>query len=122
MDINAIKLLLDSQEKAFKSALDVTVEQFQARISTMETTIRDLTTSLEFTQAEEYDLKREADNLKKSNSDNQSKIQDSERIIVDQEERFNYQEDYSRRNSLRISGLEEPQNIETWEQTPSRVS
>ena len=98
------------------------VEQFQARILSMETTISDLTKSLEFTQAEVHDIKREAENFKRSNSDNEAKLQDSENKIMDLEERFNYQEDYSRRNNLCISGLEEPLNNETWEQTSARVS
>lgn len=88
----------------------------------MEVTISELTKSLEFTQAEVHDLKREADHLRKSNSDNQTKIQDYGKKLEDLEQRFNYQEDYSRRNNLRISGLEEPQNDETWEQTSARVS
>ena len=122
MDTNVIKLLLDSQERALQSAMNVVVEQFQARISFMETTISDLTKSLEFTQAEVHDIKREAENFKRSNYDNEAKIQYSENKIMDLVERFNYQEDYSRRNNLRISGLEEPLNNETWEQTSARVS
>lgn len=65
MDTNTIKLLLDFQESAFRSGMDVIVQQFEARILSMEMTISDLTTSLEFTQAELQDLKREAVNLKK---------------------------------------------------------
>lgn len=122
MDTDAFKLLLESQERTFRSALDVVTKQFQARISSMEGTISELTKSLEFTQAEVLDLKREADHLKKSNSDSQAKIQDYIMKTNDLEKRFNYQEDYSRRNNLRISGLEEPQNNETWEQTTTRVS
>ena len=122
METNDIKLLLDSQERAFRSAVDVIVQQFEGRISSMETTISDLTTSLEYTQAELQDMKREAVYLKKSNSDNQSIIQDNDRRTADLEQRLNYQEDYSRRNNLRISGLEEPQHNETWEQTSARVS
>lgn len=38
------------------------------------------------------------------------------------EERFNCKEHYSRRNYLRIGGVEDPQNNETWKQTTFRVS
>ena len=34
----------------------------------------------------------------------------------------NYQEDYSRLKNLRISGISEPVNGETWEQTADQVS
>ena len=40
--------------------------------------------------------------------------------IVELERRLNYQEDYSRRNNLRITGLKE-QGSETWEQTATAV-
>ena len=103
METNDIKLLLDSQERAFRSAVDVIVHQFEARISFMETTISDLTTSLEYTQAELQDMKCEAVNLKKSNSDNQSIIQDNDPRTADLEQRLNYEEDYSRRNNLRTT-------------------
>ena len=88
----------------------------------MEETISDLTKSLEFTQAEVHDLKRGADNFKKSNSELQAKIQDYEKKLHDLLLRLNYQEDYSRRNNLRISGLEEPRSNETWEQTSTLVN
>ena len=38
------------------------------------------------------------------------------------EQRTNYQEDYSRRNNIRISGIRELPNGETWEQTAEQVS
>ena len=112
MDSGAVKLLLESQERTFRSALDVVAEQFRSGISAMEVTISELTKSLEFSQADVQDLKKEADHLRKCNSDNQAKIQEHVRKIEDMEQRLNYQEDYSRRNNLRISGQGELQTNE----------
>ena len=42
--------------------------------------------------------------------------------IYDLLQRLNYQEDYSRRNNLHISGLEKTRNNETWELTSTLVS
>ena len=42
--------------------------------------------------------------------------------IAELEQRVNYQEGYSRRNNLRITGLQEQQVSETWEQTATNVS
>ena len=110
MDLDAVKVLFESQENAFKSAMDVVVNQFQARISFMEETMCELTKSLELTQAEVYDLKGGTDNLRTSKNDLQVKIQDYEKKIYDLFQMLNYQEDYSRRNNLRISDLEKPRS------------
>lgn len=42
--------------------------------------------------------------------------------IKELEDRLNYQEDYSRRNNVRISGVEERGASETWEQTAAAVT
>ena len=58
MNSSMLKTMLDAQEQAYKSAIEVIKEQFNPRISTLENTVTDLTTSLEFTQAEVAELKQ----------------------------------------------------------------
>ncbi len=115
MDTEVIKVLLDSQEKTFHTAMDFVVDQFKSRIREAEVTIQDLTRSLEFSQAEVKDLQSEVKELRKFASE----ILKSQ--IKDLEQRQNYQEDYNRRNNLRISGIEEKLG-ETWEETAIAVS
>ena len=69
MELSAMKALLDSQERAYRSALDIVTEQFKQRISSLENTVSDLTKSLQFTQAEVVDLQNEIRALKKSDSE-----------------------------------------------------
>lgn len=122
MDSAALKVLMDSQNQTFRSALDIIVEQFKSRITDMETKISDLTRSLEFSQAEISDLKGEVKTLRKSETVNRSTIDELQTRVESSEQRMNYQEDYNRRNNIRISGLNESPNGETWEQTADLVS
>ena len=52
MYLEAIKVLLEAQDRAFESALDIIIEQLTARVQTAENRTEDLMKSLEFTQAE----------------------------------------------------------------------
>lgn len=120
MDLDAIKVLLEAQERTFRTAMDIVVEQLKSRIQTMEGTIADLIKSLEFTQAEVLDYKGEIKSLRKSDNEKKIIIEGLKTRIDELERRLNYQEDYNRRNNLRITGIQE-QPGETWEQTSAAV-
>lgn len=129
MDSALMKTMLESQERAFKTALDVVVKQMNDQIYKLEGKISDLTSSLEFTQREVDDLKHNAKDYDKEKQDAKVKIEKlNEQIdtyntkIKELEDRLNYQEDYSRRNNVRISGVEERGASETWEQTAAAVT
>lgn len=55
-----MKTMLESQEQAFNSTLNIVVKQLNNEISKMENRVVDLTTSLEFTQKEVDELKSQA--------------------------------------------------------------
>ncbi len=57
MDSSTIKTLLQAQEQAYKSAMDVVVQQMNEKIIKLESTVADLTTSLQYSQWEIEDLK-----------------------------------------------------------------
>ncbi|KAK3882340.1 hypothetical protein Pcinc_013271 [Petrolisthes cinctipes] len=122
MDLDALKLLLEAQERTYKSAMDIVVEQFNSRMEKAEDKTADLIRSLEFSQAEIQDLKNEVKVLNKFTSESKSIIEGLQSRNIDMERRLNYQEDYSRRNNLRITGIAEQPGGETWEQTASTVS
>ena len=89
----------------------------------------ELTSSLEFTQREVDDLKFKAKEHEKERKDAAKtieklteQVESSNMKIKELEDRTNYQEDYSRRNNLRISGVEEREPSETWEQTAVAVT
>ena len=90
------------------------------RITQLEGKVSVLTTSLEFTQKEVDDLKsltkeqeeeRKGAKLKINTLIEEVKEKDDK--IKELEERINYQDDYSRRKNVRISGVPEPDSNET---------
>ncbi|KAK3890961.1 hypothetical protein Pcinc_005128 [Petrolisthes cinctipes] len=128
MDSTLINTLLESQERAYKSAMDTVVKQMNDRIMKLESTVSDLTTSLQFSQREIDDLKstikelgKEKQFIKVKMDQQAAVINSSKSEIVSLGERCNYMEDYSRRNNIRISGVEEPSSGETWEHTAATV-
>ncbi|KAK3882650.1 hypothetical protein Pcinc_012986 [Petrolisthes cinctipes] len=82
----------------------------------------DLTKSLEFSQAEILDLKNNEKGLQKLNKEKQVAVEELQSRVAELNHRLNYQEGYTRRNNLRISGLKEQPVGETWEQTAVNVS
>ena len=67
MDPETLKVLLDSQERAFRAATDTIIEQMKGRTATLESRVEDLIKSLEFTQAEVQDLKNELNKISTEN-------------------------------------------------------
>lgn len=123
-----MKTLLESHERVYKSALDAVVKQMNERIMKLESTVADLTTSLQFSQREIDDLKSTIKQHEKEKQDTKVKmdqqadvINSSKVEIESLEDRCNYMEDYSRRNNIRITGVEEQSGNETWEQTAAKV-
>ena len=78
-----MKILLDSQNQAFRSALDIVVDQFNSRIATMETKISDLIRSLEFSQAEVSDLEAEVKALRKCEKEHEAVIEELKNRVED---------------------------------------
>lgn len=128
VDIDVLKTLLDCQDKAYKGALELFLKQVNDQVKSCETSVKDLTRSLEFTQNEVDELRGVVNQLKQDKEDAKNKIksltddlQAKNDKIKELEEKSIYQEDYNRRNNLQIFGLaEEPR--ETWEKTAEEVS
>ncbi|MPC48335.1 hypothetical protein E2C01_042103 [Portunus trituberculatus] len=57
--------LLDCQDKAYETALEIFLQQVNERIQSCETTVSDLTRSLEFTQNEVDELRDVVNQLKR---------------------------------------------------------
>ena len=129
MDSAVLKTLLDSQNQAYRGAMEVFLKQVNENVSSLQSTVSELKMSLEYTQKEVDELKQE---VKKYHEDKKhdhdviktlkEDLHASEKVIKELEDRANYQEDYSRRNNLQIIGLDERPGGETWEQTAVRVT
>lgn len=129
MDSSDITKLLESQEKAYRGAMEVMVKHLTERIQSLESTVSSLTASLEFSQREIDELKNAMKDNDKEKSEYRKTIdtlthhtESLQQQIKSIEERVNQQEDFSRRNNIRISGVAEPNSEETFEQTAVMVS
>ena len=124
-----LKTILNSQDQAYRGMIDIIMKQFNEKIEKLQTTVSDLTRSLEFSQMEVDELKHRVKDLelnKKTHEDTTKVLHEDlkmkEEKICTLEKRTNYMEDYSRRSNLQIAGMEERQGGETWEQTAVAVS
>ena len=119
-----VKLALEIQEKAYRDLLEVVQLTLNEKIEQLETTNMEVTVSLQFTQKDMHDPKltcvkqnEKIDKLKKEILDMKNKKYDEEMEMI---KRLNYQEDYSRRNNLRIDGVKETPG-ENWKVTQHKV-
>lgn len=120
-----IRIALEVQQKAYRDLIDVVRSTLNDRIKQLEANHTELTVSLQFTQKEVDDLKKtsaekdeEINKLKKEIVEQKNKKYEEEMDVI--KKKLNYQEDYSRRNNLRIDGLEEDPG-ENWEITQNKV-
>ena len=104
-DINE---LLEVQSRAYKDATQTLFESLSKRVDDLVKTVLGLQQSLEFSQAE---LRETKDNLIQSNQQlNEYKKKNEENVqkINKLEEKLDNLENYSRKNNIRIDGVEEP--------------
>ena len=59
MDMDLIKTLLSTQEQAYRGAVDMLFKQLSDNVTVLQSTVNDLTASMEFTQREVEYLKKE---------------------------------------------------------------
>ena len=124
-----MKAMMETNERAFKTALDIVVKQMNDQINKLEGKVSDLTTSLEFSQREVEDLKANTKEYEKEKKEDRMKLEklkehfEASNVKIKQlEDRLNYQEDMSRRKHIRFSGIEEREGGERCEQVAVTVT
>lgn len=121
------KEIMDTHENTIMKIFNDKIDRLEIRISNIQEEnkmlkieVGDLTKSVEFVSDKYENLLSEISNTKKASThpliDNSSKIE-NENVI---KEKMAELEDRSRRNNLRINGIEENEN-ETWNDTESKV-
>ena len=115
-----VKEELEDHEKKFCEILKSHLETANQRLNKISDEVVELTKSLEFTQAE---VKEEITNIKDNLNQVKTEIQELGEDVLDPDYVTNKLielEDRSRRNNIRIDGIEEEQ-YETWDRCEEKV-
>lgn len=115
-NLNVVKDYLKIQGESFKSFVNLLMDNFNNRFDSLTREVQRIKDSLEFTQKDVEVLQKSQENLALL----ESKIEALKREIKDNQDKIDYLENQSRRNNIRISGLDEDDD-ENWNDTELKV-
>ena len=115
-----MKLLMETQEKSYRGSMQVFLDQVLSKMTELSNQVFDLKRSLEFSQQEIDTLKDTVKGLREAKAADRQEITLLQSYNEELRTRINDLDDSSRRNNLRIDGVEETA-WETWEQTTIKV-
>lgn len=120
ISLSIMKELLALQLNAYKDATSLLFESLNKRIDDQNNTIFELRRSLQYSQEDIKDMKKELIECKNQLSGNSVKIGENIQISNSLKIKQAQIEDHSRRKNIRIEGIQESKQ-ETWEQTQFKV-
>ena len=115
-----IKDLMESQQNAFKLCMETLFLPLSQKVDEQATLIIELRRSLEFTQSEFQDAKKDLLSSKSQITKLETVNLEQSNTISELEKQLSNIEDHSRRVNVRIDGIAESPK-ETWEQTYVKV-
>ena len=116
VSLTAVREMLKVQESALRSLFESIVNSLTKRVDEVVKKVASLETSLEYSQKDIAKLKPLHGQITAVNVD----IDRLGRDISDQASKAEYLENQSRRNNIRVNGIEESVD-ETWEETEEKV-
>ena len=120
--LEVVKMLIQNQAEAFKSSFVMLIQDVRDELKSVKTEINDLKVSLQFTQAQVDEDQKKADIIDTKialHTENLNMINDHADNV---ESQLEYIENQSRRNNIKILGIEENKDEEkTWDDTEEVV-
>ena len=120
--LEVVKMLIQNQAEAFKSSFVMLIQDVRDELKSVKTEINDLKVSLQFTQAQVDEDQKKADIMDTKialHTENLNMINDHADNV---ESQLEYIENQSRRNNIKILGIEENKDEEkTWDDTEEVV-
>ena len=119
-----VRELLEMQERAFRQTIELYTSNVREEVSTLRRAVEDLKTSLAFSQKDINDTKEKIFQTEAKVHDLEDTLAQSENeidLILDKQE---YLENYSRRNNVKILGIQEKDRKdgnETWEECEEKA-
>lgn len=112
-----LKQMMEVQESMFRRMFDSVTSSLTARVDDLVKTVADLKASIEFTQSEVADLKPVLTKLEETDK----VIANTNQSIALHQNKLEYMENQSRRNNIRVNGIPEAMDGETWESAERKV-
>ena len=112
-----LKQMLEVQESMFRRMFDSVTSSLTVRVDDLVKTVAELKASIEFTQSEVANLKPVLTKLEETNK----VIDNTKQSIALHKNKLEYMENQSRRNNIRVQGISEVIDGETWDSTESKV-
>lgn len=116
VSLTTVREMLKVQESMMRSLFDSVISSLNARLDEVVKTVSSIKTSLEYSQQEIDDLKPLQIKLNKAEQ-TMGQLNDD---LKEQQVKAEYLENQSRRNNLRINGIEETEG-ETWAEAEEKV-
>ena len=116
-----IKDILDIQERSFRSMVQIFVKYFKSDINEIRKEVKDLKESLEYSQKEIDDNKAKIASLESKLEVMDEGINFAHAGLENLDTRNDYLENMSRRNNIKVFGIEEAAN-ESWDDCETKVN
>ena len=119
--MSVLEQVMDTQEKAFKSAIKILIEDVKSEVKDIRKEIEELKLSVKFMSGKYDDVKKKI--VKADNEINgvYAKIKSINKEMNDGFEDLEWKQEYldnqSRRNNIKITGVQEDDTEKTWDDT-----
>ena len=119
--MSVLKQVMDTQEKAFKSAIKILIEDVKSEVKDIRKEIEELKLSVKFMSGKYDDVKEKIDKADNEINGVYAQIKSINKEMNDGFEDLEWKQEYlenqSRRNNIKITGVQEDDTEKTWDDT-----
>ena len=116
-----MKELISTQERAFRQTVEMFATNMKEDINSIRKTVDDLKCSLNFSQRDIDDIKFKLYKAEEKVFNAEEAIFSTKRDIDELYDQQEYLENHSRRNNIKVLGIQESEGGETWEESEKLV-
>ena len=121
VSLAVVKELISTQERAFRQTVEMFATNMKEDINSIRKTVDDLKCSLNFSQRDIDDIKFKLYKAEEKVFNAEEAIFNTKRGIDELYDQQEYLENHSRRNNIKVLGIQESEGGETWEESEKLV-
>ena len=121
VSLAVVKELIATQERAFRQTVEMFATNMKEDINSIRKTVDDLKCSLNFSQRDIDDIKFKLYKAEEKVFNAEEAIFSTKRGIDELYDQQEYLENHSRRNNIKVLGIQESEGGETWEESEKLV-